>query len=118
MQKHGSSAWLVNTGWSGGGYGVGSRMKLAYTRAIIDAIHAGELTDVPSAEDPIFGLQVPAACTGVPEEILNPRNTWSDPSAFDVTARKLAGLFHENFAKYADSASDALKAAGPLATVS
>jgi phosphoenolpyruvate carboxykinase (ATP) len=113
MKKHGSSAWLVNTGWSGGAYGVGKRISLPYTRAIIDAIHSGDLAAAETAEDPIFGLQVPTSCPGVPSEILIPKNTWLDQAAFEATAKKLAGLFNDNFAKYADVASKEIAAAGP-----
>ena len=113
MRQHNAKAWLVNTGWSGGAYGTGSRMKLAYTRAIIDAIHDGALDDAPIAEDPIFGLSVPTECPNVPSEILIPKQTWSDQAAFEETAKKLAQLFHENFEKYADAASEAIKNAGP-----
>jgi phosphoenolpyruvate carboxykinase (ATP) len=113
MRQHHARAWLVNTGWSGGSYGVGSRMKLTYTRAVIDAIHDGFLADVPVHEDPIFELQIPASCPGIPTEMLVPRNTWSDKEAYDRTARKLAALFRENFAKYASGASDEVRQAGP-----
>ncbi len=116
MRTHGSRAWLVNTGWSGGAYGTGARMKLAYTRAIIDAIHDGSLATAEMVEDPIFGLSVPTACPGVPSEILIPKNTWSDAKAYDETARKLAGLFQENFTKYADQASAEITGAGPKVT--
>ena len=88
-------------------------MKLAYTRAIIDAIHAGALADAPTTPDPVFGFDVVTACPGVPAEILIPRQTWADPSAYDAMARKLAGLFRENFKGYEAGASDELKAAGP-----
>ena len=113
IQQHGSRAWLVNTGWSGGAYGVGSRMQLSYTRAIIDAIHSGDLASAATEEDPIFGLQVPTSCPDVPSKILVPKNTWSDQAAFETTARKLAKLFNDNFAKYADQASPEIAAAGP-----
>ena len=102
IRTHNANVWLVNTGWSGGPYGVGSRMKLAYTRAIIDAIHAGQLKDIPTQTDPIFGLHVVTSCPNVPTEILNPRQTWPDPAAYDATARKLANLFHENYAQFED----------------
>jgi phosphoenolpyruvate carboxykinase (ATP) len=115
MQHHKTSAWLVNTGWSGGSYGVGSRMKLKLTRAIITAIHSGELARAETARDPVFGFEVPTSCPGVPSEILIPRNTWSDKADYDATAKKLAGLFADNFAKYADGASAEVKAAGPAA---
>jgi phosphoenolpyruvate carboxykinase (ATP) len=115
MQHHKANAWLVNTGWSGGAYGVGSRMKLKLTRAIINAIHSGELSRAETARDPVFGFDVPIICPGVPSEILIPRNTWSDKASFDATARKLAGLFQSNFEKYADGASAVVRAAGPAA---
>ena len=114
MTEHGASAWLVNTGWSGGAYGVGDRIKLRYTRAIIDAIHSGSLNGPQFKTDPVFGLLYPLACPGVPDEILDPRNTWSDKDAFDKTAQKLADQFHKNFSNFADQASDAIKAAGPI----
>ncbi len=113
IRQHGAAVWLVNTGWSGGGFGVGQRMKLAYTRAIVDAIHSGELAEAPTVADPIFGFEVPQACAGVPSELLNPRQTWADKGAYDATARKLAGLFIENFKQYEDGASEAVLAAGP-----
>jgi phosphoenolpyruvate carboxykinase (ATP) len=100
MEAHDAKAWLVNTGWSGGGYGVGERMKLPWTRSIIDAIHDGSLDDADTAVDPFFGLSIPTACPGVPAEILNPKNTWSDPSAYDDAAKKLAQLFADNEAKF------------------
>jgi phosphoenolpyruvate carboxykinase (ATP) len=100
IRTHNANVWLVNTGWSGGPYGVGSRMKLAYTRAIIDAIHSGVLKDVPTQLDPIFGLRVATTCPNVPTEILNPRSSWSDPAAYDLSARKLAFLFAENYAQF------------------
>jgi len=113
LKKHNAQCWLVNTGWSGGGYGVGSRMKLKYTRAIVDAIHSGELRNAPTTEDPIFGLAVPSQCSNVPAEMLQPRNTWSDKAAYDAAARKLATLFTENFKKYSEGASEAVRRAGP-----
>ncbi len=105
IRAHGSQAWLVNTGWSGGGHGVGERMKLAYTRAMIDAIHNGDLSQCSTVEDPVFGLAVPTECPGVPVEILVPRNTWDNKDDFDASAQKLAKLFQDNFMKYADQAS-------------
>jgi phosphoenolpyruvate carboxykinase (ATP) len=100
MEAHGTNAWLVNTGWSGGGYGVGERMKLAWTRSIIDAIHDGSLAEAETAADPFFGLNIPAQCEGVPADILNPKNTWTDASAYDTAANKLAQLFADNEAKF------------------
>ncbi|BBN18380.1 phosphoenolpyruvate carboxykinase (ATP) [Marchantia polymorpha subsp. ruderalis] len=102
MQKHGATAWLVNTGWSGGSYGVGSRMKLAYTRRIIDAIHDGSLLEAEYTETPIFSLHVPTAVDGVPSEILMPENSWKDKQAYTDTLKKLAGLFQKNFCNFAD----------------
>jgi phosphoenolpyruvate carboxykinase (ATP) len=113
MRTHGAHAWLVNTGWSGGPYGTGSRIKLKYTRAIIDAIHGGSLADAPTQNDPVFGFAVPLKCEGVPSEILVPRNTWADPEAYDAAARRLADLFTENFAQFEEVASPAIKEAGP-----
>ena len=113
IRKHGAQVWLVNTGWSGGGHGVGSRVKLRYTRSMIDAIYSGELESAPVEVDPVFGLDVIKECKDVPSEILIPRNTWADKDAYDATATKLAGLFTDNFKKYADGVSDAVRAAGP-----
>jgi phosphoenolpyruvate carboxykinase (ATP) len=113
MKEQGTKVWLVNTGWSGGPYGVGKRMSLKYTRAIIDAIHDGSLRDVPTVEDPVFGLAVPTSCNGVPSEVLSQANTWSDKAAFEATTKKLAQLFHNNFKKYADAASPELLSAAP-----
>ena len=106
------NAWLINTGWTGGPYGTGNRIKLAHTRAIIDAIHSGELARGATAIEPRFGLTVPAACPNCPTEILLPRNTWQDNTAYDVMTQKLAGLFMENFADYSDGVTPAVQAAG------
>ena len=113
IKKHGAHTWLVNTGWSGGAYGVGSRMKLSYTRAIVDAIHNGQLTGAETVEDPFFGLAIPTSCPGVPSEILIPKNTWSDKTAYDHTARQLTHLFSANFEQYTDVASAEIRNAGP-----
>lgn len=113
IQKQKSNVWLVNTGWSGGPYGVGKRMSIAHTRAIIDGIHSGALEKAEYEEDPIFGLAIPKSCPDVPNEVLNPRNTWSDKAKYDETAKKLAGLFHENFKKYAGQANKDILAAAP-----
>ena len=108
-----SNAWLVNTGWSGGSYGTGSRMKLKYTRAIIDAIHNGDLDNVSFVADARFGFQIPESCPNVPVEILQPVNTWPDKAAFEATANKLAGLFNNNFKQFESGCSDAIINAGP-----
>jgi phosphoenolpyruvate carboxykinase (ATP) len=97
MQKHGATGWLVNTGWSGGSYGSGSRIKLAYTRKIIDAIHSGSLLKANYRETEVFGLEIPTEVEGVPSEILDPVNTWSNKKAYKETLLKLAGLFKKNF---------------------
>ncbi len=115
LQAHGAQAWLVNTGWSGGAYGKGHRINLAHTRAIIDAIHSGELVDTPTAEDAAFGLAIPEHVQGVDPAILRPENAWSDPAAYRRTAAKLAALFHQNFRQYAEAANPATAAAGPRA---
>ena len=118
IRKHGSRVWLVNTGWSGGPYGTGSRISIRHTRAIIDAIHSGELSAAPSKKDPLFRFEVVTACPGVPEEILIPRNTWKDTGAYDRKARELAGLFVDNFTQFltgneAEMAPADIAAAGP-----
>jgi phosphoenolpyruvate carboxykinase (ATP) len=113
IRETGASVWLVNTGWSGGPYGVGKRMSIAHTRSIIDAIHSGELENIETQADPVFGIGIPTSCPGVPAEVLVPENTWEDKAAFKDMAAKLAGLFHKNFEKFADQASDALKSAAP-----
>ena len=113
IREFGSGVWLVNTGWTGGGYGVGSRISLPYTRAIIDAIHNGDLNDVACEVDEIFGFEVPVECAGVPAELLTPRNTWDDKDAYAEGAARLAELFRENFKTYADGASEEILSAGP-----
>src|SRR5258705_10595178 len=113
MKQHGTRVWLVNTGWSGGAYGTGKRIKLANTRAIVDAIHSGALVTAKTQRDPVFGLDVVTECLNVPSEILVPRNVWSDKAAYEATARKLASLFANNFATYEGGVSAEVKAAGP-----
>jgi len=116
LHKHPDvNVWLINTGWTGGPYGVGSRMKLPYTRAMITAALEGQLDAVGFDKHPVFGFQMPQNCPNVPAELLNPRNTWADKSAYDKQCEKLAELFNNNFAKFADGASDEIKAAAPVA---
>jgi len=115
IAKHKAKVWLVNTGWTGGPYGVGSRMKIAHTRAMITAALSGALDTVEYERDPIFNLDVPVSCPHVPAAVLKPRNTWTDSAAYDAQARKLAGMFNENFKRFEATASDAVKAAGPMA---
>ncbi|MEO1074723.1 MAG: phosphoenolpyruvate carboxykinase (ATP) [Bacteroidota bacterium] len=114
IERHGSDVWLVNTGWTGGAYGTGHRMKLAHTRAIIDAIHDGSLAAAPTVTDPIFGVAVPTVCAGVPDDILVPRNTWADKDAYDHQAAKLAQLFIDNFEQFRNGSSDAILRAAPV----
>jgi phosphoenolpyruvate carboxykinase (ATP) len=115
MQEHQASAWLINTGWTGGPFGTGSRIKLAFTRAIIDAIHGGQLDKTPTTTEPVFGLAIPNSVPGVPSEILQPRNTWSKSTAYDTKALHLAKLFHANFGQYADRSTAEVRQAGPKA---
>ena len=114
VRRHGASVWLVNTGWVGGPYGTGRRMDLGQTRAIIDAIHDGSLADAATETEPVFGLAVPTHCPGVPSDILMPERSWEDPAAYRATAADLAQRFRDNFQQYADYASKAVQAAGPL----
>ena len=113
LRENDVKVWLVNTGWTGGVYGVGKRMSIAHTRSIIDAIHDGSLERAETRPDPIFGLGVPQECPNVPSEVLNPVNTWNDKAAFEETAMKLARLFHDNFKAYEDQASEEIRAAAP-----
>ncbi len=113
MRDHEARVWLVNTGWTGGAYGTGHRMDLPHTRAIVDAIHSGELRDAPTETDPVFGFEVPMRAPGVPEEIMIPRNTWDDKDAYDAQRKKLAKLFVGNFEQYAAGTSEEVRAAGP-----
>lgn len=114
IEKHNVRVWLVNTGWSGGPYGVGQRMSIQYTRALLAAALGGKLDAVEYRLDPTFGVQVPTRCPLVPPEILDPRNTWIDKVAYDGKAKELAHLFVENFSKYADQASEEILAAAPV----
>jgi phosphoenolpyruvate carboxykinase (ATP) len=113
ITKHGSRVWLVNTGWTGGPYGVGERMKLAHTRAMLRAAIEGKLDEVEVEIEPVFGFEIPKSCPDVPSEVLNPRETWSDPGAYDTQAKELAAMFRENFEKYADGVPDVVRNAGP-----
>lgn len=115
MRQHETTAWLVNTGWSGGPFGVGQRIPLRYTRAIIDAIHDGSLARQSTIVDPVFGLAIPTACPEVPSDVLVPRNTWADPVDYDETASRLASLFRDNFKRYQGMATPEIVAAGPQA---
>jgi len=113
MQEHKVNVWMVNTGWTGGPYGIGTRMKLKYTRAMISAVLEGQLNSVAFQADSVFGMSVPLECPNVPADILNPRNTWSDKSEYDAKARFLANLFIKNFDKYKDGATAEVLAGAP-----
>jgi phosphoenolpyruvate carboxykinase (ATP) len=112
IAQHNAKVWLVNTGWTGGPHGVGSRMKLPYTRAMVSAILDRGLDDVSYQRDPVFGVDVPQSCPNVPSELLDPKSTWSDPAAYDEKARDLAGRFIENFKQFETASADILDA-GP-----
>ncbi|MGB1549336.1 MAG: phosphoenolpyruvate carboxykinase (ATP) [Candidatus Poseidoniaceae archaeon] len=114
MAEHGSTAWLINTGWSGGAYGVGSRMKIKYTRAMLNAAMDGALDDVEYVTDERFGFEIPKTCPGVPSEVLIPKQTWNDGDAYDATADKLASMFNENFERYSEGVSAEVNAAAPV----
>ena len=117
MKKHNVNIWLINTGWSGGVYGVGSRMKLKYTRSMITAALEGKLDAVDFENHPVFGLAMPTSCPDVPTDILSPRSTWSDTNAYDTKANELAEAFVKNFEKYAEGANAEILAAAPKTSV-
>ncbi len=114
IHQHGAQVWLVNTGWTGGSYGTGNRMSLATTRAVIDAIHSGELSKSATVTDPHFGLAVPTTCPQVDAKILQPVQAWKDRGLYEATALKLAQLFHANFDKFVEQCSPAIRSAGPI----
>ncbi|MDR6299459.1 phosphoenolpyruvate carboxykinase (ATP) [Mesonia maritima] len=114
MKENGVNVWLVNTGWTGGPYGTGSRMKLKFTRAMITAALDGKLANVSFKKHDIFGLEMPEECPDVPKEVLNPRNTWSDSTAYDKKAETLASFFNDNFKKFESYANDEILAGGPI----
>jgi phosphoenolpyruvate carboxykinase (ATP) len=114
LQRFDVPVWLVNTGWTGGPYGVGRRMDITHTRNMVRAALNGELADVPTEIDPIFRVAVPTSVPGVPSEILHPRATWADLTAYDEAAQRIAHMFHENFAQFADGVSEAVRSAGPI----
>jgi len=115
IAKHKVNVWLVNTGWTGGPFGVGKRMKLAYTRAMVHAALNGELDNAPTVQHPIFGVQVPTAVPNVPSEVLDPRSTWADKDAYDRQAAKLAELFNQNFKQFESDVTPEVKATAPKA---
>ncbi|MFT4521682.1 MAG: phosphoenolpyruvate carboxykinase (ATP) [Bacteroidia bacterium] len=116
MRNNQVNVWLINTGWNGGPYGVGKRLSLKYTRAMITATLNGELDNVELTTHPVFGLAMPTAVPNVPTEVLNPRNTWADKTQYDAKANHLAGLFNTNFESYAEGSNEEIRNAGPKAT--
>ena len=114
IRNHNSNVWLVNTGWTGGPYGTGHRMKLAYTRKMLSEALAGNLDRIEYSEDPFFGLSMPSNVTGIPSDILNPRNTWRDKEAYDKKANELAKMFTENFNQFKKQAAKEILEAGPV----
>ena len=115
IAKHKSACWLVNTGWSGGPYGVGNRMDITHTRAMLNAALSGSLDKIPTVKDEFFGLYVPTSCPGVPTEVLQPINTWDNKNAFKEKAKDLAGRFEKNFKEFEDMVSPEVRAASPKA---
>ena len=115
IARHKANCWLVNTGWVGGPYGVGSRVKIAYTRAMINAILNGKLAKVPTKQDPVFGLQIPESCEGVPSEILQPSTSWKNPAEYRSKAQELAKRFEKNFEAFSPTVSEEVCASGPKA---
>jgi len=115
ISAYNATVWLVNTGWSGGPYGVGHRMRIAHTRAMVTAILDGSLHDIAAEVDPIFGVHVPTSCPHVPAEVLKPRNTWADKTGYDAKAQDLAKRFVENFKQFSDKVESSVVSAGPKA---
>jgi phosphoenolpyruvate carboxykinase (ATP) len=116
LAAHDVTVWLVNTGWTGGPYGTGERMNIAHTRSMVRAALNGDLADVKMRRDPVFDVDVPTACPDVPANFLDPRSTWADPAAYDEAAARLARMFADNFAAYADGVADDIRGAGPAIT--
>ena len=113
IRRHSARCYMVNTGWSGGPYGVGDRIDLVHTREMVRVAIAGRLDGVETHPDPVFGLNVPASVPGVPGGILDPRETWPDKDAYDEQAKKLAGLFRANFEGFAGEVAEDVRRAGP-----
>jgi phosphoenolpyruvate carboxykinase (ATP) len=113
IQKHNVDCWLVNTGWSGGGFGVGERMDIGVTRAIVRAVLDGSLAKAECRTDPMWRLDIPTSCEGVPAEILDPRNTWADKDAYEKQVQDLIVLFRQNFAKFTDEDAVDISKHGP-----
>ena len=114
--RYESRCWLINTGWVGGPYGVGKRISIQYTRALLNGALSGKLEHVPYTRDPVFGFQVPQSCPGVPEQVLNPAAAWPSFESYIKRYRSLAARFIDNFKKFSDEASPEILAAGPVLT--
>ncbi len=114
LDKHDSQVWLINTGWTGGPYGIGKRMPIKHTRAMVNAALDGKLDEVVTDQERFFGLHVPLHCPGVPDDVLNPRNTWADLEEYDAQAKKLAGMFAKNFEQFSGQTSEEIRLAGPV----
>ena len=110
IARHGADCWLVNTGWTGGAYGTGHRMSIQHTRALLRAALDGTLAQVEFVQDPFFGLMVPKSVPGVPREVLNPRDSWADKTAYDAAARNLVTLFEQNFESFAGGVDESVRA--------
>jgi len=115
IAKHNVTCWLINTGWTGGAHGEGHRMKLSHTRAMVRAVLDGRLAAAETRTDPNFGFAVPTAVPDVPSNVLDPRATWPDGARYDAAAKKLAGMFRDNFARFADGVTEEVRRAGPTA---
>ena len=113
LRQHRPRVWLINTGWTGGPCGEGRRVEIDDVRALVRAVLAGDLDQAETRTDPVFGLKVPLACPGVPASLLDPRDTWADPAAYDAQARRLAGMFQDNFSGFAAGVDESIRAAGP-----
>ncbi|MCL6648479.1 MAG: phosphoenolpyruvate carboxykinase (ATP) [Chloroflexi bacterium] len=113
IARHGSRVWLLNTGWQGGPYGVGKRISISHTRLLLNAALSGKLDNIPTQPHPIFGVHVPTECEGLPSKLLDPRQNWPDPAAYDAQARRLARMFMENFQRYAGTTTEEVRNAGP-----
>jgi phosphoenolpyruvate carboxykinase (ATP) len=111
VNRYGANCWLVNTGWSGGAYGVGKRMAIQHTRGLLRAVLDGRLVNAPMRKDANFGFLVPESAADVPAEVLDPRATWADKKAYDTTARGLTRDFEQNFGKYEATVDKEVKAA-------
>ena len=116
LERDDVPVWLVNTGWTGGPYGVGERMNIAHTRSMVRAALDGRLGRVDTRTDPTFGFEVPVKCPDVPSSFLDPRSTWKDRDAYDEAAHRLASMFSANFAAYADGVPEEIRSAGPVVT--